>query len=192
MTQLFGDFNEEILVNNKLFVLDFFINSIPVDRYKQTRYLSVAFIADYLANFFHASEEDIAFFEKQLEVKSAATYITNELLENSMRFHQRDFNYPIQFGVGLFEEQLFFISTNCVTPIALNNLKYFINELLISDIDELYFRQLEQGAEEKSNQSRLGLLSMMNDYSAKLGWKIEAVNPSPEIICVTTMVQLKT
>lgn len=191
MSQIFGDFNEQILTNNILFILDFFIDSIALDRYKQTRYLSVAFIADYVVNFFPATEEDIAFFEKQLEIKSTVNYIANELLENSMKFHQKKISYPIKLGVGLLDNKLFFIATNCVNPKALDELKAFINELLVSDIDELYFRQLEKGAEEKSSHSRLGLLSMMNDYNAMLGWKIETVNQDPEIITVTTMVQLK-
>jgi hypothetical protein len=56
--------------------------------------------------------------------------------------------------------------------------------------DELYFYQLEKGAEEWSNESRLGLLSTIDDYCAKLGWKIETILQESETIAVTTMVQL--
>ncbi|MGC8711268.1 MAG: hypothetical protein ACP5RH_02650 [Leptodesmis sp.] len=38
--------------------------------------------------------------------------------------------------------------------------------------------------------SGLGLLTMMTDYLAKLGWKFETINTDPQIILVTTMVQL--
>nr|WP_245912130.1 hypothetical protein [Calothrix elsteri] len=62
---------------------------------------------------------------------------------------------------------------------------------MVSDANELYFSQLEKNAEdENSTASGLGLLSMINDYSAMLGWKFETIQEKPEIITVTTMVQL--
>jgi hypothetical protein len=192
MTQVFGDFREEVLANHKLFMMNFFIHSVPIERRKQTRYLSIAFITDYLANLFPVNEEDIHSYERQLRIKSTVTYIANELLENSIKFNYEGVKQPIEFGICLVERDLTFVASNCVTEKALKNFKDFVQELITSDIDELYFRQLEKGAEEKSEESRLGFLSMMNDYSAKLGWKIETVNKDPEITTITTMVQLTT
>lgn len=189
MNQVFGNFSEELLAN-KLFKIEFFLHSIPLVRRRQTRYLSIAFIGDYLSNLFPVNEENIAFFEKQLELKSAVTYITSELLENSMKFSYEKANYPIKLGICLLEKNLVFIASNGVNPKALHRLKTFIDELNSAEIDELYFRQLEKGAEEKSEESRLGLLSIMNDYNAKLGWNIETLKTDPEISTVTTMVQL--
>lgn len=192
MNQIFGDFGEEILAHHTLIMMDFFIHSIPPEKHKQTRYLSIAFIADYLATFFPVHEEDIHSFEKHLRIKIAATYIANELLENSMKFHHKSLNYPIKFGICLFCTDLVFVASNCVTQKVLHNLNEFIHEITTSDVNELYFRQLEKGAEEKSPESKLGFLSIMNDYSAKLGWKIETLNQEREITTVTTMVQLST
>lgn len=192
MNQLFGDFKEEILANHKLFMMDFFIHSIPIERRKQTRYLSIAFITDYLATLFPVNEEDIKSYERQLQMKSAATYIANELLENSIKFNHETVKHPIQFGICSVEKLLVFVVSNCASEKTLESFKDYVHELTNSDIDELYFRQLEKGAEEKSEESRLGFLSMSNDYSAKLGWKIETVNKDPEITTITTMVQLTT
>ena len=192
MNQLFGDFKEDILANHKLFMMDFFIQSIPLERRKQTRYLSIAFITDYLATLFPVDQEDIKSYERQLQMKSAVSYIANELLENSMKFNYETVNYPIKFGICFLEQALVFVASNCASEKTLDSFKNFVHELTTSDINELYFRQLEKGAEEKSEESRLGFLSMMNDYSAKLGWKIEIVNKDPEITTVTTMVQLTT
>jgi hypothetical protein len=36
----------------------------------------------------------------------------------------------------------------------------------------------------------LGILTMMNDYQAKLGWKFETIQNESEAIAVTIMVQL--
>jgi hypothetical protein len=44
--------------------------------------------------------------------------------------------------------------------------------------------------DESESESGLGLLTMMNDYLAKLGWKFETVQQDPEVIAVTTMVRL--
>ncbi len=192
MYQLFGDFKEEIIANHKLFMMEFFVHSIPRERRKKSRYLSIAFITDYLENLFPVNEEDIKSYERQLQMKSAVTYITNELLENSMKFNDEAIKYPIKFGLCFLEQNLVLVASNCTTRENLESFNNFIHELTTSDVDDLYFRQLEKGAEEKSEESRLGFLSMMNDYSAKLGWKIETVNTDHEITTVTTMVQLTT
>lgn len=192
MNQLFGDFQEEIIVNHKLFMMDFFVHSIPPERRKQTRYLFIAFITDYLANIFPVDEDDIKSYERQLRMKSAVTYIANELLENSIKFNYETVKYPIKIGICSIEKNLVFVASNCANEKTSGSLKAFVHELTTSDSNELYFRQLEKGAEEKSEESRLGFLSMMNDYSAKLGWKIETINTDPEITTVTTMVQLTT
>ena len=191
MNQIIGDFIEEALDNHKLFMMEFFVHAIPIERRKPIRYLSMAFVADYLANVFPVDEENAASFGQQLQLKSAATYMSNELLENSMKFHDSSINYPVKFGIGLLEENLVFIASNCVTQKSLDKFHSFIDELTHSDIDEFYFRQIEKGAEEKSEESQLGFLSMMNDYSAKLGWKIETGTKDIEITTLTTMVQLK-
>ncbi|NEP57471.1 MAG: ATP-binding protein [Symploca sp. SIO2G7] len=190
--QLFGDFPEEILTNYKLLIMEFFIQSIPPERWKQTRYLSIAFITDYLSNIFPVDEENIKSYQQQLQMKSAASYIANELLENSMKFHYGAVNYPVRFGIGFIEQSLVFVGSNCTSPQNLESFTNFVQELTTSDIDELYFRQIEKGAEENSEESRLGFLSMINDYNAKLGWKIETLKEDPEIATITTMVQLTT
>jgi hypothetical protein len=190
--QILGNFRDDILADYKLFTLELYIHAISRVRRKQTRYLSVAFMTDYIANLFPTQEDDIQTFERQLKIKSAATYITNELLENCVKFHDNRLKHPIKISSCLQENNLALIATNCVSPARLDKLKTFVDELLRSDVNELYFRQLEKGAEENSEQSQLGFLSMTNDYSAKLGWKIEAIHQNPEVKTVTTMVQLMT
>lgn len=192
MNQIFGDFREEILTDRQLLMMDFFIHSISRDRRKPSRYLTIAFITDYWATLFPVNEEDIKSYERQLQIKSAVTYITNELLENSIKFNYEAIKQPVKFGLCLLEQNLVFFSSNCVNAKTLESFKDFVQELTTSDIDDLYFRQLEKGAEEQSEESQLGLLSIINDYNAKLGWKIETVNEDPEITTITTMVQLTT
>jgi len=190
--QILGNFRDNILDDYKLFTLELYVHAISPVRRKQTRYLSVAFMTDYIANLFPTQEDDIQTFERQLKIKSAATYITNELLENCVKFHDDRLKYPIRISSCLQGQDLILISTNCVNPGSLDKLEIFVNKLLTSDADELFFHQLEKGAEENSEQSQLGFLSMINDYRARLGWKIEAINSTLDVKQVTTMVQLTT
>ena len=86
-------------------------------------------------------------------------------------------------------QRLVFIVTNSIDPQAVETFQSFIKELLASDPSELYLQQLERDSE-SDNVSGLGLLTMMNDYFAKLGWKFETVQTDSPAIAVTTMVQL--
>lgn len=192
MSQIIGNFLEEILDDSKIFMMEFFIHAIPVEKRKQTRYLSLAFMAEYLTKFFPFNEEDVQFYQKQLQLKSAVNYIANELLDNSIKYNYELGKYPLRFAIYLLDRELVFVTRNCANKKNLDRLNNFINELINSDVSEFYFRQMEKGAEEKSEESQLGFLSILNDYGAKLGWKIEKVNDEPEITTVTTMVQLVT
>jgi hypothetical protein len=93
-------------------------------------------------------------------------------------------------------DRLVFLTTNSVNTQSVHKFQAFVQELTTSDTEELYIRHLEQnGSDERdslqdSSVSGLGLLTMINDYQAKLGWKFEAIQNKPEAIAVTTMVQL--
>lgn len=193
MLQIMGDFREEILTQNQVLMMNFFLHTIPLAKRKQTRYLSIAFINEYLASLFPNDRESIEFYERRLQMKSAVFYIANELLTNSMKFNCENIKYPIEFGICSIDgRELVFVTSNCVSDRNLEKLKSFVGEITTSDANELYFRQIEKGAAEKSEESRLGFLSIINDYKAKLGWKIETVSQEPEITIVTTMVQIET
>jgi hypothetical protein len=80
-------------------------------------------------------------------------------------------------------------ATNSVSAEGLDKFQKFIQELLCSDPEKLYVQQIEKSAEEENSEaSGLGFLTMINDYSAKIGWKFEIVQKDPKMIAVTTMV----
>jgi hypothetical protein len=92
------------------------------------------------------------------------------------------------------KQKLIFLVTNSLNQEGFDRFLVFINELEKSDPSEMYIRHLEKDLEEnKGNNhslSGLGLLTMINDYFAKIGWKFETVQQNPDVITVTTMVQL--
>jgi len=195
MSQTFGDFRSDLPENREFLILGFSPTSIPIQHRWRNNGLSADFVADYLTTFFPCGDDDLWGQERQAEIKGAVSYIANELLENAMKFSDETTRYPINFGLHLIEEDHVFtvvlLASNSVAINTLENFKSFVHQFLISDTEELYIQQLEKSAEEEnSNASGLGLLTMKNDYAAKLGWKIETVCQDPEIIAVTTMAQL--
>ncbi|HEY9301868.1 MAG TPA: DUF6272 family protein [Phormidium sp.] len=149
-------------------------------------------MADYFSNFLPVDEDDPAQKRRIKESKGAVSYVANELLENAIKFNNQATNFKIKFGIYFIEEAdltAVLFATNSVSAEGLDKFQKFIQELLCSDPEKLYVQQIEKSAEEEnSGASGLGFLTMINDYSAKLGWKFEIVQKEPKMIAVTTMV----
>lgn len=194
MTQIFGEFRENLPTEQEFLILGFSPSSIPLKLRWRNNGLSADFVADYLTTFFPVSEDDPSTKEKQAEFKGAVSYIANELLENAMKFSDETSNYPIKFGLHLFKDTritVVLIVTNSIPTQALDKFQALIQVLLDEDPAELYIRQLENNAcNDNYNSSGLGLITMKHDYLAKLGWKFETVQKEPKVVAVTTMVQL--
>lgn len=189
MTEVFGEFIENLPLRKEYLVLGFSPSSIPLKQRWRNNGLSADFLADYCKTFFPG--EDIPDgINKQDEVKGAVSYIANELLENAMKFNDEESPYPISIQLHLNSDRIVFIVTNSISPKAKHQFQGYIKKLLTEELEDLYIQQLEKNAKENSTNSRLGFLTMLNDYMAKLGWKFETVQENPEAITVTTMVQL--
>ncbi|MGL5074281.1 MAG: DUF6272 family protein, partial [Waterburya sp.] len=146
--------------------------------------------ADYLSTFFLTNEHQQV-NDKQAEVKSAVSYIANELLENAMKYGVEMSPFPISIQIHLNPDLIIFQLTNSIPTQQTKKFQTQIKTLLNSDPTELYIAQLEKNAlENNREESGLGLLTMLNDYGAKLGWKFEALSEESAEIAVTTMVQL--
>ena len=191
MIQTFGDFIE-LPASQEYLIIGFSPSSIPLKQRWRNNGLSADFMADYLATFFPGNEDDTSTIEKQAEIKSAVSYIANELLENAMKFNNETSEYPIDIKLQLESDGVIFSVVNSISPQAVDKFQAYIQQLLASDPSELYIQQLEKNAvEESCTDSGLGLLTMLTDYTAKIGWKFQTVHQDPEVIAVTTMVQLR-
>jgi hypothetical protein len=188
--QIFGYFIDKPLSQDQL-TLKFSPSSISIKERWRNNGLSADFMADYLATFVPKDDGDPSSVQRQKELKGAASYIANELLENSMKYCDYRVKYPVTIQLQLDADQIRFFVSNSISNESSQNFIAFIEELTNSDPNEMYFQQLEKSAnDETGNSSGLGLLSMINDYSAMLGWKFQLIQEKPEIIAVTTMVQL--
>ena len=191
MAQIFGNFTDELPVNQEYLTIAFSPSSVPLKQRWKTNGLSADFMADYFATFFPGSEEPTSEIDSQAEVKNVVSFIANELLENAMKFNDETSPHPISIRLHMDSHRLVFLATNSVHPQAVKNFQKYIEKLTNSDPSELYLHHLENSATDDSDrESQLGLLTMINDYLAKLGWKFETVQKNPDVITVTTMVQL--
>ena len=192
MPQIFGDFVESFPLPQDSLELSFTPNSLPIKKRWRSNRLSANFMADYFSNFLPVDEEDPVQKRRIKESKGAVSYVANELLENAIKFNNQGTNLKIKFGIYFIEEAdltAVLFATNSVSAEGLDKLQKFIQELLCSDPEKLYVQQIEKSAEEEnSGASGLGFLTMINDYSAKLGWKFEIEQKDPKMIAVTTMV----
>jgi len=192
MSQIFGDFVESFPLPQDSLELSFTPNSLPIKKRWRNNRLSANFMADYFSNFLPVDENDPAQKRRINESKGAVSYVANELLENAIKFNDRGTNFQIKFGIYFIKEAdltAVLFATNSVSAEGLDKFQKFIQELLCSDPEKLYVQQIEKSAEEEnSGASGLGFLTMINDYSAKLGWKFEIVQKDPKMIAVTTMV----
>ena len=147
--------------------------------------LSAQFVADYFSAFLPVDEDNPDSDRRIKESKGAVSYVANELLENAMKFNDQNSNFKVKFGIYFLEDKsgknsevtAVLYATNNVNPERLEKFQAFLAKLIASDPEELYVTQVEKSLEEDYEPfSGLGFLTMINDYSAKLGWKFETVN----------------
>ncbi len=182
MTQIFGEYREDLPKGNEYLILRFSPTSVPLKERWRNNGLSANFMADYMATFFPG--------ESVIPVKSAVSFIANELIENAMKYSDQSSDFPVTIALYLYRDKLIFLTNNSIAKPQVETFQNFLKELTESDPAELWLQHLEQNAaEEDSNQSGLGFLSMINDYQAELGWKFEDADPNG--VAVSTMVQLR-
>ncbi|MEN9518748.1 MAG: hypothetical protein RLZZ381_1336 [Cyanobacteriota bacterium] len=184
---IFGSFIQNLPPSQEYLILSFSPGSIPLRQRWRNNCLSADFLADYLSTFFLGNDDQQPDSQKQAEVKSAVSYIANELLENAMKYGLEKSPFPISIQIHLNPELIIFQQTNSIHFEQVQKFQTHIEKLIDSDPEELYILQLEKNDDE---QSGLGFLTMLNDYGAELGWKFEDLPKESSEMAVTTMVQL--
>ena len=187
--QIFGNYQETFPNDREFLNMGFSPSSLSIQERWRNNGLSADFVADYMITFFPRQSDREQ--QRQAELKHAVSYIANELLENAMKFNYPAAQSAIEFGIHLLDRekaQIVLYATNSVRPEQVQEFQDFIQELLRGDPEELFIRQIEINAENPENLgSRLGYLTMINDYAAQLGWKFNFLEDN---VLVTTMVQL--
>ena len=201
--RIFGEFIQKFPPEKDSLELTFTPTSVPLKKRWRNNRLSAHFIADYFTTFLPLDDAKDEQKKRIQESKCAVSYIANELLENSMKYNCEKAHSQIQFGIHFLEEDRLLaviFATNSITKENEEKLTKFINILSKNDPETLYIEQIEKNALTEQNAlnkyeecSGLGLLTMINDYNALLGWKFEMMEKSEteSFLTVTTMVKLE-
>lgn len=195
MSQIFGEFIEDFPLEHESLELSFTSSSRPIEERWRNNRLSAYFIANYFSTFLPIDENPDRREDRIEATRNSVSYVGNELLENAMKFNEENNPNKVKFGIHFLEEfekvTAVIFTENSITIQKAREFQAFIRELLDADPNELYVQQIEKTAEsEDSEASGLGLLTAINDYSAKLGWKFEFDPSHPQIVTVTTMAQV--
>ena len=186
MAQIFGDFIDTQEGRGEYLKIGFSPNSISLQQRWRNNGLSADFLADYLSTFFPGEDPDSA--ERQTEIKDAVSYVANELLENAMKFSYSPSHHSVSIEMFLESDVISLYATNSLDPQTLEPFQQYIQCLLTEDLNELYMAQLERNAaNDHDGASRLGFLTILNDYGATLAWKFKSL--SQDAVTVTTMVR---
>ncbi len=187
----YGDFVTAIPASEEYLKLHFSPDASRKRRWSNYG-LSADFLGDYFAAFFPgtADQESSSHLISQREtVKSAVSYIANELLENAVKYSDEQAALPISIGLFLYEREIIFDVINYSNRTIADSYRQFIEKLLQHDIEEIYMEHLERAAAGDSG-SHMGVLTMIHDYSARFGWQFRTLNTHRDIIEVEVIAQL--
>jgi len=187
-TQIFGHFIEDLSENMEYLKIGMLPNCLSVKQSWRANGLSAEFIANYVQTFFVGQPKNTN-APIPIQSKQAVKYIANELLENAMKFNDGTSQRFIEISFKLYNDKLIFHVTHDINPKNVEKLKFFLHQIINEDPHDLYFNRMEENATSDDKGSGLGILSMVCDYSAKIGWKFQIPKHAAPVT-LTTMVCL--
>lgn len=102
------------------------------------------------------------------DARHSIIYLVNELLENAIKFRVPG---AIRVDCSLQDGNFELTVSNDTAADVASRFQVLIEEITSRDPGELLIERIEaNAADENSSASGLGLLTLMNDYGARLGW----------------------
>ncbi len=122
--------------------------------------------SEFLGEFFALQKPDRT--PEANETRHGIGYLANELLENAIKFRRPgDIMIETSLDGARFEMKV----TNFVEPAVAARFQELLSEVTSRDPGDLLIERIEANAADSSSSgSGLGLLTLMNDYGAELGW----------------------
>lgn len=118
------------------------------------------------------------------------SYLLNELFENCAKFSSGPFQ-RINYAAWVQAQCMVFELTNHIQPADQAPFAALIEEMLTSDLDELYFQRLEASAESNASGSGLGYLTLMKDYGIRFGFRFSPLTSESIAVGVQAHVALE-
>ncbi len=204
MKKIFGNFQEHWCHGQEFIELGFANSTLPLGKRWRNSSLSANFVADYITNYYCSEAKETHYFRSNLvclshhyhlKLKSAISFIANELLENALKYGDNSANLSINLGLYFLEDRIILLTTNTIRSESVSQFQAYLEKITSISHDQLaefYIQQIEamSSSIETHLSSRLGYLTMINDYQADLGWQFEEIPENPLAIIVKTMVQL--
>src|SRR5437867_9425726 len=100
-SQNFGHAGQQSAEKCEYLTLAFSPLSAPLRSRWRNNGLSADFLGDYVTTFLPAKSSVAGVDSRQKEIRYAVTYIANELLENAMKYHDRQVDVPIGIHLEL-------------------------------------------------------------------------------------------
>ena len=117
------------------------------------------------------------------DARHSIIYLANEWLENAIKFRVPG---AIHVNCSLEDGNFEITVSNDTAPDVAGRFQTLIEELISRDPGELLIERIEaNAADENSSGSGLGLLTLMNDYGARLGWDFRSA-PSGSAVTLST------
>jgi hypothetical protein len=171
--QCFGEYLEAGLGTREFMVFNFSSMTLDINQLWENSALSAKFLSSFWGTFFPLSAMEPRDNRKYME--DAVRFIAAELLGNAVKFGYGK-KFDIRINLHMEHNELRIYVTNDVDPALLPEFQAFINRLLTEDPSELYVAQMEKNARSDSQESRMGYLTIILDYEARLSWKFERRN----------------
>ena len=186
-TQTLGNYGRTQGGRGEYLALSFSPLSAPLRSRWRNNGLSADFLGDYITTFLPMNDSPGSRHNDRADIRHAVTYIANEFLENAMKYHERSVDIPIGIRLELTSERIAVSASNCTGAAQGQRYMDFANNLLQHDAGELLLEQLEKkSGSEEAKESCVGLLTMISDYGAQLGWHFEVHPDRSELLTVTT------
>lgn len=116
---------------------------------------------------------------KRKDAQHSISYLVNELLENAVKFRASD---VIVIESQLADNEFRLCISNSLDETVANDFQQILCDLVAGDPGELLIERIEMNAADpESKGSGLGLLTLMNDYGARLGWTFRRDEHQPTI-----------
>lgn len=142
-----------------------------------THWKRCGILADFIASFYSFTSPG----KQDDRVLYNLSTVINELIENAAKFSRP--RSDVGLNLKHFSNLLLIEVTNEVHSQHSENFKKIAKTLLESDIEELYFKKLEE-KQESDTQSGIGLMMILKDYPVTLGFRFEKVDDTSTRITV--------